>query len=58
MDIHHVINKQYSIMLIPAYQDINSISLALPQNQHYLLSKYRKKNFTGMDDLIHSELEA
>lgn len=57
MDIHHVTNKTYSKQLFENYITKKGLSIALTEREHYLLTKYSKKDFTNKSQLVVFELD-
>ncbi len=56
MDIHHLINKVYATKMIDRFDTLKALSIALPTNEHYLLSKYRSRIFNNKNELIVAEI--
>ena len=56
MDVHHATNKETSKKLFPNYKEGQGVSIALPPNEHFLLTRYRSGKSSGIQDFITSEI--
>ena len=58
MDIQHVIKKKFADRFIVGYDATTATSIVLPSREHYLLSKYRGKQFEILQSLMEDEIES
>ncbi|AEE51482.1 hypothetical protein [Haliscomenobacter hydrossis] len=56
MDIHHLTNWKLSRHLLENFYKTNATSIALPSREHFLLTKFRKKNYGSSIELVEGEL--
>lgn len=58
MDVHHILNKEKSRHYFPNSHTNADLAIGLPNNEHFLLSKYRKKSFLDFNDFIEEEMRS
>lgn len=56
MDIQHVTNPFYSKRFFKNYKIESGLSIVIETREHFLLSKYRKKEFFTIEGFINEEL--
>lgn len=58
MDIQNIINPVCAKKYIENYDKRRALSIALSPREHYLLTKYRVKNFNSLKNLIREEIQS
>lgn len=57
VDVHHVLNKKLCSQFFRSYDSGTGLSIGLPSNEHFFLTKYRRHECSLLLRFINSELQ-